>query len=95
MGFRHRAVGESKFPKVHFERPFVQKHDGRGAKVTSQMFTTNAEGVLIDDAAMDPKAATAVADVESVDKPFANALEALSLWQGNPTSDKSILWLRR
>lgn len=46
------------------------------AKVTPHMFIINKEGTLVYDGAIDSKATTDAADVESADKLFVNALEA-------------------
>jgi peroxiredoxin len=47
------------------------------AKVTPHMFIINKEGVLVYDGAMDSKATTKADDIESADKLFANALDAV------------------
>jgi peroxiredoxin len=47
------------------------------AKVTPHMFIINAEGVLVYNGAVDSMATTATADVETADKYFVKALEAV------------------
>lgn len=47
------------------------------AKVTPQMVIINQEGVLVYDGAIDSKATAKEADIETADKLFANALEAV------------------
>jgi peroxiredoxin len=47
------------------------------AKVTPHMFIINKEGVLVYDGAIDSKATTKADDIESADKLFANALDAV------------------
>ncbi len=46
------------------------------AKTTPHMFIINKEGTLVYDGAIDSKATTEVADIDSADKLFANALDA-------------------
>lgn len=61
---------------------FLMDADGKvgkayDAKVTPHMFIIDKEGKLVYDGAMDSKATTAVADVETADKLFVNALDAV------------------
>ena len=61
---------------------FLMDTDGKigkayGAKVTPHMFIINKDGVLAYDGAMDSKATPDIKDIETADKLFVNALDAV------------------
>lgn len=61
---------------------FIQDTDGEigkayDAKVTPHLFIINAEGTLVYDGAIDSKPTADAADIETADKLFANALDAV------------------